>query len=423
MVDKKNFIGKTLLIVDTCEPKKQFIFEKIAKLGMNVIVLNKSKNWIEPFVGQWIFADTSNHEDCLVAIENFLKNSPKIKIDGVMTICDDMVLLTSKIVDKFGFIGIPFQLSQLVKNKFTFRKLCQRHRIPFPQYQLVNSRADIEQIGTTFHFPVIIKPVYGSSSCYVIKANNQQELFFYYDFLLQHLSLNVLPSLDEGKELMVEEYIDGDEVDIDVLIQDGEIKFISLTDNFSTREPYFIETGQSIPSRLQQTKQEELLKMAQETLKRIGFRNGCFHFEAKLSSYFGAIPIELNMRMGGGDVYLFMKGAWGVDFIEYSILIALGVFFPIVDVPTKPLKHMVGETFMIDTPGIITKMEIDDHLREKSYLEDVYFYKKIGDKVALPPESYDYLGWITVSGSNFEEAEKNLLDAKKLVRYEIDSSK
>lgn len=412
-----NFSGKTLLIVNTCNRKKEFLWEKIGKMDIHVIVLNETVNWADTHVDNWITADTSKHEECIEKIDSFLKEHPEITIDGVMTFCEDVVLLTSKITEHLGVIGIPFQISQMVRDKYRFRTFCQQHNIQVPQHILVKSAKDIMYAIQNFHFPLIMKPTHGSSSHYVIKVDNEKKLLDTYDYLKKNISLEIATSLVDGLDLMVEEYIKGDEVDIDVLLQNKELKFLSITDNFATREPYFIESGEGIPTRLSQKKQTELVDMTMKTLHALKLENGCFHYEAK-STENGSVPIELNLRMGGGDVWPYMKGVWGVDILEYAMKIALGIPFQKIET-TKPLQYMLGQTLMIDQTGILRELHYDEELNKKPYLEKIYLAKKAGDYVATPPESYDYLGWVTVSGKSAVEAQKNLEDAKRYIHYTI----
>ena len=42
---------------------------------------------------------------------------------------------------------------------------------------------------------------------------------------------------------MMEEYLDGPEVDVDLIMSEGEAVYGAVTDNWPTVEPYFLETG------------------------------------------------------------------------------------------------------------------------------------------------------------------------------------
>eukprot|EP00976_Prorocentrum_cordatum_P064666 1177581-Prorocentrum_minimum.AAC.1 len=51
-------------------------------------------------------------------------------------------------------------------------------------------------------------------------------------------------------QMMLEEYLDGTEVDCDVVLSDGEAVYAKVTDNWPTVEPWFNETGDNAPSLL-----------------------------------------------------------------------------------------------------------------------------------------------------------------------------
>ncbi|MDP2586165.1 MAG: ATP-grasp domain-containing protein [Candidatus Komeilibacteria bacterium] len=225
-------------------------------------------------------------------------------------------------------------------------------------------------------------------------------------------------SLSDGVEILVEEYIDGDEVDIDIILQNGKIKFFSISDNDKTNEPFFLETGQSIPSGLPERTQTELMEMAEETLEKMGVQNGVIHFEAKAGKN-GTVPIEANLRMGGDEVYSFVKVAWGVDLIEHAVKIALGVYIPKIHRPVAPRKYLAGKYFLNENSGILVKLTVPEDLKRHPNLEEIHFFKEIGDAILVPPEGYEFLGWVVVSGYNRLDAQDNLREITGKVKYEV----
>jgi len=416
--DSPSFAGNTILIVNTGSSKKRFILQKLKKLGLTVIVLNKEKNWAQSYVDHWILADTSDHRDSLAAVGKFISENPKIKINGALTFWEDDVLLTSKITDKFNFIGIPYHIAKRVRNKFLFREFCNEHNLPVPQYKLVRNAEDLRYVSDNFHFPLVFKPVFGSSSAFVVKADDEDSLDEVYGFIKNNISTTIESALNDGMEIYVEEYIDGDEVDIDIILQNGKIKFASVADNFNkSREMFFFDSGQSIPSSLPEKKQEELLDLAEETLEKLGVQNGCIHFEAKATKH-GPMPIEVNLRMGGDYVYSYIKGAWDADMIELAVKVALGQFIK-VHKEDSPKKHIIGWDLSSKESGILVQLDISPKVEKSKYLEEMHIFKKIGDPILIPPMGYEYLGWLTVSGENLIDAQDNLRDLLDEIEYTV----
>jgi len=410
--------GRTILVVNTGSLKKRFILQRLKKLGLTVVVLNKEKNWASPYVDHWILADTFNHSESIQQVDRFISENGYIKIDGAVTFWEDDVLLTSKIADKFGFIGIPFKISKNFRNKYLFRELCIENNIPAPKFKLIKSDKDIDYIGQNFYFPVVVKPAYGSSSAFVIKAEDKDELMSTYQYIKKAMSTSVESALTDGSDLLVEEYIEGDEVDVDILIQNGRIKYYSVSDNSKTNEPFFIETRHTIPSSLPEKDQEAIVQMADETLEKLGVESGCIHFEAK-STKRGPVPLEVNLRMGGDEIYSFNKGAWHIDLVDGAAKIALGVHLPKTENPEEPFQYLCEHDFLPEHSGILVQLNIDPIVEKKKYLEEIHFFKQIGDAVLAPPEGYESLGWITVSGDNPLDAQDNLNEALKYVKFEI----
>lgn len=409
--------GRTVLLVNTGSIRKRFVLQKLKKLGLKIFVLNVEKNWAEPYVDEWILADTSRHAESLRAVQKFIQDNPARKIEGVLTFWEDDVLLTSKIVDKFGFIGIPHAVSSGVRDKNLFRNFCEEHDILSPQHRAVESKKDLDFVRENFHFPAVIKPSCGMSSAFVVKVEKPEDLCAEYEYVKASLSEEVESAPSMGRQILVEEYIDGSEVDVDVLIQNGIIKSYSISDNSATHEPFFIETYRLTPSNLSNDDQENIIATVEETLEKLGVRDGCIHFEAKLTKQ-GTVPIEANLRMGGDEMYSSVKKVWGVDLIEGAVRVALGIYIPKMK-PIEPKQCVMAKTFLADHTGVVVQLDIDPELDKKDFVEDVKFFKKVGDTVKAPPEGYEYLGWMTVSGDNSAEVEENMEEAEKMIEYEV----
>ncbi|PIZ95567.1 MAG: hypothetical protein COX81_00680 [Candidatus Magasanikbacteria bacterium CG_4_10_14_0_2_um_filter_37_12] len=412
-----NLKGKTILLVNTGLHKKRFIVQRLKKLGMIVVVLHKEKNWAVPHVDHWIIADTFNHAESLKAVGAFIKSNPDIHIDGVVTFWEDDVLLTSKIVDKFNFIGISYNIARQTRNKYLFREFCAKNGIRTPRHHFLKEETDIDFVCKNLQFPLVVKPAYGASSAYVVKVANREDLLNTYKFLKHNVSVELESSLSDGLDIFVEEYIDGDEVDIDILIQNGKIKFCIVSDNFNKDKGlFFVDSGQSTPSTLPPENTQALMDIAEETLEKLGIQNGCIHYEAKATKN-GPCPLEVNLRVGGDYTYSYIKSAWGIDLIEYAVKIAIGQFFKIRDV--EPIQYIIGWDLHPESSGLLVELSVDESLKKEKYFQEINLYKEVGDPVLLPPEGQEHIGWLTVSGDNFLDAQDNLRNALKKINFKV----
>ena len=406
---------KTVLIVNSY---KKFFIKKAKSFGAKIIVLGQENGGLSSVVDHFIVADTTDHADALAKLDQFLKAHPEIKLDGVLTFWEDDVLLTAKITDRYRLVGASYKLANRIRNKYLFREFCVANNLPVVKYRELRNVKDLEEVIKTFKFPLVVKPAYGAASAFVMKVNDEEELRESYSYIKKEISPKVESALNDGLEVFVEEYIDGAEVDLDILVQNGKIKFCGISDNGQTKEPFFIETTRMTPSNLPQKNQAELLVMADEVLEKLGVLNGCIHFEAK-STPEGPVPIEINLRLGGDEIYPSIKAAWHVDLIECSLKVACGVYLPKFEIADGPYEYLVAETFSAPYSGILVNLNLDDNLKKRSYVKELQFEKKIGDSVLSPPDGYEYLGWILVSGHNTLDAQDNLREAGEAINYEV----
>ena len=413
-----NLKGKVIILANATSPNKVFILKKIKSLGVKIVCLDRSiRDFAKPYVDEWLIADLNNYSRCLEIVEAFVKKGNKI--DGVVTFWEECVVLVSKIAEKYQLPGISSKAAKVVKNKYLFRLDCFKKNIPAPASRLLAGKRDLEFVKNNFRFPIIVKPVYGASSAFVIKIEKPEELLPGYNYVKKNVHSFVLAPEWETLEIVAEEYITGKEVDIDVLIQNSEIKYLVINDNKKTKEPFFVELGQWSPSILPEKALASLKQMATESLTKLGVGNGCIHFEAKYGKA-GAVPIEINLRMGGGHVYLFSKNVWGVDLVENAVKIAVGV--PVkINKPKQPYKYLVGGQLLPRKTGVITEINIDKNLEKKPYFVSMYFEKKAGDTFLCPPEGYDgSVGRLLVkSCKSIKQAKKFLAEGSKLIRFKV----
>jgi len=406
--------GKNLLVVNTGNRKKRFTLRRLRELGCNLVILNAQENWARSYTSHWILADTNDHTAALRAVQDYFDQYPDLQPEGVITFWEDDVLLTARIRDRLGLIGIPYTVARVARDKHLFRAFCAENQLPTPGYALIESGQDPEICVANLHYPMVVKPVYGTSSAYVVRVNNGSEMRETVDYIRKNMSTETESALAAGMAIMAEEYIDGNEVDIDILLQNGKIKFWSMSDNDATREPFFVETGQCIPSRLSPSQQGELVDQAEEILERLGVEHGCIHFEAKYGSR-GPMPIEINLRMGGDEVYYFVKTAWGVDLIENAARIILGLYVHPIVKPERPKKFVSGKYFLPTHSGVLASLTLPPSAESG----ELQFFKKVGDAILAPPHGFEYLGWAYAMADTMGEADERVERILESVEIEV----
>jgi len=132
------------------------------------------------------------------------------------------------------------------------------------------------------------------------------------------------------------------------------------------------------------SKQRELKDLAVKCVDALGFLDGVFHVECKYTSS-GPQLIEVNARMGGGPVYEHNLRTWGVDLVEESLFVCLGIpARPVV--PEMPLEATAYYVVPAMTSGTVEVMPRLADLRDRKGVVWAKPLVDVGDRIVGPAE-------------------------------------
>ncbi|MBI5203098.1 MAG: ATP-grasp domain-containing protein [Elusimicrobia bacterium] len=331
--------GKRIVLVGAGYPGnsgyqgKRLFFERAKELGVKIVLVDKPGSWAAEYADEYIPVDTEKPKEALAAAKKKLQRSARKngKLDGITTFWEDDVMLTSKLASSLGLKYHSEETAEAARNKYALRLMMQQAGVLSPRFVVVKSREQLNaalhtpQGAEPFPFPAVLKPARGAAAQGVFKVTTPGEAFAAYDKVMADIDPANDAIFKQGREILLDEYLDGREGDSDVVWQNGKMAYFSLTDNWPTREPYFLATGSSMPSRLLNAKEQaEVRKLVEDTLKAIDASDGVFHVEFKYTSM-GARIIEVNARPGGVYVVPWNEIVNGVDLAEMLFATAAGV--------------------------------------------------------------------------------------------------
>ncbi|MBI4368948.1 MAG: ATP-grasp domain-containing protein [Elusimicrobia bacterium] len=409
--------GKTLLVISSGAPTKKFLFQRLKALGLRLVVLSPEETWAARYADTILTGNTIDHQDCIQRVEEWITKDAGA-IDGVLTFWEEAVPLCAAISERFELKGHSLKSALNARNKILTRKALEAAGLKkySPAWAQIKSVRDLEREARRIDFPLVLKPAWGVESQFVVRSENMEEAINAFEYLKSNLSPGFNSIYSYGTEIIVEAYLPGAEVDVDLLVQEGQIKFHAFTDNFPTKEPFFIETGDAMPSRHEASDLTAVLTMAQEAVGALGLGHGAVHLEAKIGPE-GSKLIEVNARMGGDYLYDWIKTIWDVDMVEEAARLAVGA-------PCQPRKlaeakvHLVGKYLVSESSGVVSGLHVPD---EKNLygIHDITFLKEPGDPVLVPPEGFDSLGWVVGKGHTYAEAEENLNETLRRITINV----
>ena len=251
-----------------------------------------------------------------------------------------------------------------------------------------------------------MKPLDNSGSRGVVLIENETELYNSFKYSIAQ---------SRGAGVIVEEYLKGCEVSVEIMVVAGKVNIIAITDKLTTGVPHFVEMGHSQPTRFDEKTKNNIENVAKEAVKAVGIENGPAHVEIMVTEN-GPKMIELGARMGGDCITTHLVPlSTGIDMVEATIKLSCG---EMPDLEPKFKKASAIRYF--DTPnGIIKSIDGIDEAMKIQGVKEISFVKNAGDTVDDINSSTDRVGFVIAQGSNVEEAVEICKKAIEKVEIEI----
>lgn len=373
--------------------------KKAKEMGLYVAVLDFNPNAIGiPYADEYFNASTMDENAVLEVAKEF-------KPDGIMTLATDMPMRgVAKVSDTLGLHSISYETAVKATDKYDMIKAFEEHSVPAPWFYLVKNFDELVSLKDKITYPCIMKPTDNAGSHGVVKIHSYEELLDKYEY--SH-------GCSRRGNVIVEEYLDGDEVSVEVMVVDGKVNVLQITDKLTTGAPYFVEMGHSQPSRLDVEIQNKIKDVAERSCKAIGINKGPAHVEMKVTSQGEAKMIELGARMGGDNITTHLVPlSTGIDMVECTIRIALG---ETVDV--TPALNCGSAIRYFEAPfGKIKSIEGVEEALKIDGVKQISFTKNVGDESTPIHCSNDRIGFVIAQAETAEKAVKVCEEVMKMIK-------
>lgn len=214
----------------------------------------------------------------------------KEKITGVFSLIDPELSMLAKEKEKFLAVGtVPiisdYELVETCFDKYRMFEMLQKMQIPTGKCYMDKEGFYRAEERGEISYPVFVKPVRGSASIHINKVSSRKEIEVLFDLY---------------DDLMIQEYMDGQEYGADVYIDmiSGKCTDIFVKKKIKMRAG---ETDKSVSY-----KDEALFTMIQKFVEECGFRGmiDIDIFEINGTYYLS----EVNPRFGGGYPHAYACG-------------------------------------------------------------------------------------------------------------------
>lgn len=322
------------------------------------------------------------------------------KVDLITTACTDQALLTMARVSVK--LGLPSYLSEEVAlkmtNKFYMKQCFKDNGIPTADFVLIDDRGKIENsVCEIKKFPQIVKPCDCNSSKGVTKVTGMERLIE---------AANTAFELSRSGKVIIEEYIEGVELSIDVWIERDAVKILDISETCKINEnnDFFTIFRSIYPVDHIENVEEKIKKVAGQIAEAFSLSDCPMLIQALI--YQGDIyVIEASARMGGGTKYKYIKEISGIDIMKIYVNRIMGDTDQVLN-PIKSTKFFELD-YVYAYNGTVTQIIGLEELKEKGVLDDYFVYKPVGSVVSKRTTSSDrILGFLISDLSRAELVRK-----------------
>jgi len=314
------------------------------------------------------------------------------KADGIMTLATDMPMRSiAYTCERLGLPGISQTTAMKTTDKGEMIKAFKAHNVEHPWFHILNSFSEAEQLKDSIQYPCICKPTDSSGSRGVILIKDKLDFCDGIKYSFKN---------SPRGHIIIEEYLQGNEVSVEIIVIDGKPHILQVTDKLTTGAPHFVEMGHSQPSSLADENVEKIKELAGKAALSVGIQNGPAHAEIIMTSG-GSKMVEIGARLGGDCITTHLVPlSTGIDMVKAVIQMALG------EKPNLEKKIDKGAAIRyFNAPqGVIKEIIGVEKAKAIAGIYEITFVKKVNDYACHIDSSVDRIGYVIAQDTNSKQA-------------------
>ncbi|HYV19566.1 MAG TPA: ATP-grasp domain-containing protein [Verrucomicrobiae bacterium] len=403
---------RVLLLLPTNTYKAADFLAAADHLGVEAIVGSDQPQALEDITpGRTMTLEMGDDAAAARRIAWFAKGRP---LAAVIPTDDRTAVIAARASELLGLPHNPFDAAIAARRKDRLRGRLQALEVRTPRARVASCvpsptdealRADAE----AGRYPCVLKPLALSASRGVIRADDVTQYaaaFRRIEALYQRPDVIEKTKAETRIGILVEEYVDGQEVALEGIVSKGSLRTLAIFDKpDALTGPYFEETIYVTPSRLGASDQKAIEATVAAGAKALGLVEGPVHAELRLQP--GGAPwlIELAARSIGGLCARVLRFGSGLSLEQVVLMHALGRDIDSVERERRPAAVMM---LPIPRSGRLVAVGGLDEARAVPGVEEITITATIGQPVEALPEGSAYLGFVFARADTPAEAEAAL---------------
>lgn len=296
---------KKILVLGTGNAQKDLI-EYCKEYGYYVVATsNVSGGSIQKLADEFYQIDITD-------IDKTEKLAKDMRVDYIYSIGSDVAMPTvAKVSEKLGLPGfVKHETADMCNHKYLLRQVLKDNNVVGNIPYQILERPD-EEIHVSF--PAMMKPSDSQGQRGVRRVNSAEEVKAFFQETL---------AFSREKKIILESFIDGNEISVNVFLKNGEMEFYLISDRKVWDEyPGGIIHEHIIPSQYEADQEiaGKIRRLVRDVLKAIRLQDGPAYFQIKVDSSGDPYLIEVTPRLDGCHMWRLIKFSTGVDLLQATM--------------------------------------------------------------------------------------------------------
>jgi biotin carboxylase len=336
------------------------------------------------------------------AADEFYNRYPDLDPTAVLPLVEYATPFAARLAERYGLPGAGYGAVQLLRDKSLLRRVAASAGIANPASERASSPEDVRAFLRAHPGKVVVKPANRQGSIGTTILADESEVDGAWQRCLVMDEGVFVPDRQMPLVMLVEQFVEGHEFSVEMLVRDGQPVFRSVTDKLLFSGTHPIEQGHVVPADIPVELSERLFAETTRLLAAVGFRTGVVHCEWIVSD---GVPylVECAGRFGGDGIVDLVNYAYEIDLVQLYYAVMAGE--PLPAQPTRAVKG-ASVRFLTSDPGIVEAVDGLEEARAVPGVVDCDVSVAPGDRAPEMRSSWDRIGHATVVAATPAEAER-----------------
>ena len=315
----------------------------------------------------------------------------KEKVDFLLTVCADQVLeIVARVSEQ---LGLPWYIdadtANNVSKKSFMKKIFVESGVPTSDYVILQ-QLDREKIAH-LRWPLIVKPVDSYSSRGVQRVDTPDQL---------QAAFDTAWNISRSHTVIVEEFNVGDEITVDVYVENGKAHVLSFgkLDKLNEGGKFIIHRA-SYPPVISKDIENQIRDAAQKIAEGFGLKDSPMLIQL-ITDGEKIRVIEFCSRTGGGIKFQLIKQLSGFDVVKAVLDLTMGLKPHVEEIPVKD-PYLINQ-FLYCHEGVFDHLEGFEELKQEGVIEEYSQFKSQGTVFSQIRSSGDRIAHFCVRAKDRE---------------------